>query len=178
VIFPIFYNYFTVQGRKSCMMCLKKNIINVSLISISNFTNNKLFIVKIYTIKTFVVASAIINRDIFLCKLVCYLYFCTELFIQWYLIIFLKRNIVIVLCSTFSPVSGLQRSPVSIDLLLLIDYFQLYSWYKRLFIFPQTMLKIVKWNIFISLKMFPAGNYFTCSYFFWFFFSLSMYYHD
>jgi hypothetical protein len=71
------------------------------------------------------------------------------------------------LCSTFS---GLQRSPVSKDLLLYWSLFncQLYSWYKRLFIpHPQIMLKIVKWNIFISLKCSPQETIllvavFTC----------------
>jgi hypothetical protein len=52
------------------MTCLK--IINVSLIFILNFTNNKLFILKIYKIKIFVVASAIINRDIFCVNLCVY----------------------------------------------------------------------------------------------------------
>jgi hypothetical protein len=54
------------------MMCLK--IINVSLICISIFTNNKLFILKIYKIKIFVVASARINRDIFCVNLCIYFF--------------------------------------------------------------------------------------------------------
>jgi hypothetical protein len=54
----------------------------------------------------------------------------------------------------------LLRSSTVTSSSILIDYCI------QAFIYPpphtQAMLKIVQWNIFISLKMFPAGNHFTC----------------
>jgi hypothetical protein len=64
--------------------------------------------------------------------------------------------------------SGLQWAPVSKDLLLLIDYchkrlFFIYFLCFFSFFFSKTMLKKVKRKIFKSLKIFPAGNHFTCN---------------
>jgi hypothetical protein len=103
------------------------------------------------------VASAILKRDIFCVNLCVYFiyFFCSELFRKWYLIIFLKRN-------NCFMVSGLQRSPVSKDLLLYWSIIVNFIPGTNVYLSPQTMLKIVKWNIFISLKMFAAGNHFTC----------------
>jgi hypothetical protein len=141
-------------------MCLK--IINVSLISISNFTNNKLFILKIYKIKIFVVASAIINRDIFCVNLCVYfIYFLLGIIhkMKANLIIFLKRNNCFMLdLLRSSTVTSFQR-PSSI----VIVYSTLSLIQTFIYPLPQIMLKIVKRNIFIYIiKMFTAGNHFTC----------------
>jgi hypothetical protein len=149
VIFLIFYYFLPFKVE---------NFNNV----FENFTNNNLLMVKMYRIKTFVVASAIINTDIFRVNLcVCFIYFCTELFIQWYLIIFLKRNN----CFIFDLLGTSLQRPSSFDRLLSQTFiFYLFSCVCFLFFFfSQTMLKKVQRKISKSLKIFPAGNHLTCA---------------
>jgi hypothetical protein len=79
--------FYRLRWKK--LMYLK--IINIPLKSITNFSKNKLFILKINKIKTDIdlVESSIINKVIFCVNLCIYFIFSMELFIQWYLIIFL-----------------------------------------------------------------------------------------